>query len=247
MPRFLSLLPSCWPQKVSQLYSSSELPLPALFREFLFFQMGSRVKCSFLNAPSPSQLLCCLWRQVADTHLSERQCQRPLQAASSVNGPVRLPADWPAWTLPAVHGAETDLPNMMQALLVQKKVTSPGRHSCVSETLAIQVSGIWRLWSRPQSSCQPLMMYRGVGPVILRGRSLLAYSIPPQCQHLLWDFQLHPLSPMSVFPFIFLIAKTMHAHCRKFWKIKAEKNPTYHPIERQSLSIFRLSSFQSFF
>ena len=28
---------------------------------------------------------------------------------------------------------------------------------------------------------------------------------------------------------------------------KAEKNPTYHPIERQSLSIFRLISFQSFF
>lgn len=248
MPRVLSLLPSCWPQKVSQLYSSSELPLPAPFWEFLFLKMGSRVKCSFLNVPSPSRLLCCLWRQEADTQYKEHQCQRPLQAASSVDEAMRLPADWSAWTLLGVQGAETDLPKAMLVLLVQRKVTSPGRHPRVSEMLAIQASGIWKLWSRPQNSYQLLLMYRGAGPVILRGRSLPACSVPPRSQHLLWDFQLNPLSLMSVSLLtFFLIAKTMYAHCRKFWKIKAEKNPTYHPIERQSLSIFRLISFQSFF
>lgn len=106
MPRFLSWLPSCWPQKVSQLYSSSELPLHAPFWEFLFLKIGSRVKCSFLNAPSPSRLLCFLWRQEGDTQFKECQCQRPLQAASSVDEATRLPADWSAWTLLAVQGAE---------------------------------------------------------------------------------------------------------------------------------------------
>lgn len=258
VPRFLSSLPSCWPQEISLLSSLSELPLPTSHSIWgvLIPQDGQQSKTQLPYSPSPSQLF-------ADSR-EEGRC--PPQWAPtpkvtlgySLSGKSHQAASPPApgWLvcvdaldkkgehsqLPACSaGPEWFFPSKNTGLCFK----SCHRDKRVRRMLAIEVKGIWRLWSTHLSSRQPLVTHQGARHV-----PLLRDSCPPHAQRAtaVQDFQWHPPSPMPVFSFIFfLIVKTTYAYCRKFRKWKQKKYPATPPIQRQPLLTIRLLSFQSFF
>lgn len=178
MPRVLSLLPSCWPQKSASFIPCQSYHYPLRFGSSYSSRWGSRVKCSFLNAPSPST--------DSSTASLKTGEQTPSSKNTNAKGHCRLLPQWMkpwgSWAklvrlgLLGVQGVETDLLRQCWFCWSRK---SPLQ----ADTLVFQKC--WQFkWvgsggcdPDPQNSYQLLLMYRGAGPVILRGRSL------PRLQH----------------------------------------------------------------